>query len=63
MKTKYKYSIKKIYFFCRWKHKYPSENWCVLGLAIRWLDYKWVEYRICIFGIDLIIAINRREKP
>lgn len=59
MKSKYKKSIGRSYLFNRWKMKYPPDDWCILGISIRWIDPSYYQYRVCFFGFELRIGINR----
>jgi hypothetical protein len=56
---KYKYSLNKVYRYCRWEHDWPPNDWCILGISMWWIDYKLIDYRLCFFGFELRFRINR----
>lgn len=60
MKTKYKYSIRNIYGYCRWNHKYPPDDWCIIGINKWWHSSEMIRYSLCLFGFELRININRK---
>ena len=60
MKTKYKYSIERIYFYCRWSHGYPPDDWCILGVNKWWHGSEMIRYSICFFGLEVRVNINRK---
>lgn len=59
---KYNLSLDKIYFYDRWTYKYPPDDWCVIGMSVKWYDSRAFEYRICLFGFELRVRIKRTFK-
>jgi len=57
---KKKYSFDKVFVYCRWSHKYPPDDWTVFGVAKWWYDSRKIQYRLCFFGFELRININRK---
>ena len=55
----YKNKLKKIYIYNRWKNKYPPDDWTIFGVSTFWNSSEYYQYRICLFGIQVHIGIER----
>lgn len=56
---KFKHKFKRVYFYSRYKFKYPPENYCILGIALHYYSIDMYEFRLCFFGIELRFVIFR----
>lgn len=63
MKGKYKYSISRVYGYCRWAHKYPPDDWCWIGINKWWCGPEYIRYGLCFFGFEIRIVIDRKYIP
>lgn len=58
-KKRYHKRFDRIHFYSRWSHKYPPDDWTIIGIAKWWFGPEDYSYRICFFGLELRIWIKR----
>lgn len=56
----YKKTFSRITFYSRWNHKFPPSDWCILGLSKWWFGSEEYCYKICLFGFEIHIWIDRK---
>ena len=61
--SKYNHKIEDVWFHNRWKEKHPNCDWTIVGVSKWWSGPTYFVYKICFFGIELRIGINRIFKP
>lgn len=61
-KNRYKKSIEQIWVHNRWSKKFPSGDWCIIGVNKWWASSEYFQIRICFFGFEIRIGVNREFK-